>query len=94
MSERNIIGNGSTIVKYILIIIATRVLALAAAHGLNLPVTATELAEIFGVIIGFIIATIDAKYPNNIFNDILEVIISGRNDEDIEDDLPGDEDEK
>ena len=93
MSERNIIGNGSTIVKYILIIIATRVLALAAAHGLNLPVTATELAEIFGVIIGFVIATIDAKYPNNIFNDILEVIISGRNDEDIVDDLPGDEDD-
>ena len=93
MSERNIIGNGSTIVKYILIIIATRVLALAAAHGLNLPVTATELAESFGVIIGFVIATIDAKYPNNIFNDILEVIISGRNDEDIVDDLPGDEDD-
>lgn len=88
-NERNIIGNGSTIVKYILIIIATRVLTLAAAHGLNLPVTATELAEIFGVILGFIIATIDAKYPNSIFNHIFEVIIH----EESEDDHPGEEDD-
>lgn len=75
MSDRNILGNGSTIIKYILIMIATRTLAIAAAHGINLPVNATELAEIFGYIIGFIIATIDAKYPNNIFNSLIEVIV-------------------
>ena len=92
MSERNVIGNSSTIIKYILVMIATRTLALAAAHGLNLPVSATELAEIFGYMIGFIIATIDAKYPNNIFNHLIEVIIHNETtDEDVEEDLPGED---
>ena len=75
-TEKNIIGNGSTIVKYILVMIATKTLAVAAAHGYNLPVDATQLAEILGYIIGFIIATIDAKWPNNIFNNIWELGIA------------------
>lgn len=73
MSENNYLGNGSTIVKYILIMIATRALTLAAAHGINLPITETQLAEILGVLLGFVIATIDAKYPNNIFNTIFNL---------------------
>ncbi|WP_405296419.1 hypothetical protein [Methanobrevibacter sp.] len=68
----NIIGNGSTIVKYILVMLATKTIAGAAAHGYNLPVDAVQLAEIFGYILGFVIATIDAKWPNNIFNNIFE----------------------
>lgn len=70
-SEKNIIGNSSTIVKYFLVMLATKTITVAAAHGINLPVDAQALAAIFGWILGFIIATIDAKYPNNIFNTIL-----------------------
>lgn len=73
MSENNYLGNGSTIVKYFLVIVATRTLAIAAAHGVNLPLTETQLAEILGIILGFVIATIDAKYPNNIFNTIFNL---------------------
>ena len=73
MSENNYLGNGSTIVKYFLVIVATRTLAIAAAHGVNLPITETQLAEILGIILGFVIATIDAKYPNNIFNTIFNL---------------------
>lgn len=69
--ESNIIGNSSTIVKYILIMIATKTLANAAAHGLDLPISAVELADLFGVILGFVIATVDAKYPNSIFHKII-----------------------
>lgn len=73
MSENNYLGNGSTIVKYFLVIVATRTLAIAAAHGVNLPITETQLAEILGIILGFVIATIDAKFPNNIFNTIFNL---------------------
>ena len=75
-SETNVIGNGSTIVKYILVMIATKTIAVAAAHGYNLPVDAVQLAEILGYILGFIIATIDAKWPNSIFNNIWELGIA------------------
>ncbi len=75
-TEKNILGNGSTIVKYILVMIATKTIAVAAAHGYNLPVDAVQLAEILGYILGFLIATIDAKWPNNIFNNIWELGIA------------------
>lgn len=72
-NNHNIIGNGSTILKYILIMIATKIIAVALANGINLPLTAVELAEILGYLLGFIIATIDAKYPNNIFHNVIEL---------------------
>ena len=76
IQKTNFIGNGSTIVKYILVMIATKTIAVAAAHGYNLPVNEIQLAEILGYILGFIIATIDAKWPNNIFNNIWELGIA------------------
>lgn len=86
MSQKNnIIGNGSTIVKYILIMIATKTIALMAAQGYHLPINETQLAEIFGYILGFIIATIDAKYPNNIFNKIIDALTPQEDDEIQED---------
>lgn len=39
-------------------------LGYAAAHGLNLPIDATQLTEILFVILCFIAAYIDAKFPN------------------------------
>ena len=65
-TETNFIGNGSTFVKYLCFLLSGRIFALAIAHGINLPIDQYTLAEVFGYIIGFIGATIDAKYHNNI----------------------------
>lgn len=86
-TENNFIGNGSTVLKYILVIIATRALALAAAHGINLPMTETQLAEILACILGFIFATIDAKHPNNIFNNIWKLGIAKISETEVEDEI-------
>lgn len=64
--ETNYIGNGSTFIKYIAFLIAGRVIAIGIAHGINLPIDQYTLAELIGYILGFIGATIDAKYHNNI----------------------------
>ena len=83
--ETNFIGNSTTIIKYILVMLATKTITVATAHGIQLPVDAQILAEIFGWTLGFIIATIDAKYPNNIFNTILEfgIITTDENENNI-----------
>lgn len=65
MTETNYIGNISTIVKTILMMVAGWALGYATAHGLNLPIDAAQLTEILFVIICFIAAYIDAKFPNS-----------------------------
>ena len=65
MTETNYIGNISTIVKTILMMVAGWFLGYAASHGLNLPIDATQLTEILFVIICFIAAYIDAKFPHS-----------------------------
>ena len=62
----NAIGNLSTIGKFIATMIAGWVIALAASHGLDLPVDVTTLAEVIGAIIGLGYGYIDAKYPNTL----------------------------
>jgi hypothetical protein len=77
----NFIGNGSTFIKYICFLIAGRIIMLSVAQGIDLPIDQYTLAELLGYILGFIGATIDAKYHNNInwqyfkkfFNNIDEV---------------------
>jgi len=64
--ETNFIGNGSTFVKYICFLIAGRIIMLSVAQGIDLPIDQYTLAELLGYILGFIGATIDAKYHNNI----------------------------
>lgn len=64
--ETNFIGNGSTFVKYICFLSSGRILMMAIAHGIDLPIDQYTLAELLGYILGFIGATIDAKYHNNI----------------------------
>lgn len=64
MTNKNYVGNGTTIGKFILIPIATWLLTLLASKGLNLGIDAQTLAEILGVIIGFAYAYLDAKYPH------------------------------
>lgn len=60
----NEIGNISTIVKFISMTIAGYLLGALAAKGLNLPIDATTLSQLIGTILFFIIAYIDAKFPN------------------------------
>ena len=64
MTNKNYIGNTTTIGKFILISFAGWIISLAAAHGLNLGVDATTLAQVLGVIFGFAYSYLDAKYPN------------------------------
>lgn len=71
-NNNNLTGNISTIIKYILITFSGYIISASAAHGINLPITETQLTELLGIILFFIIAHIDAKYPNNIFHDIVE----------------------
>lgn len=87
-NETNFVGNGSTFVKYICFLLSGRILALAIAHGINLPIDQYALAELFGYIIGFIGATIDAKYHNNInWNYFKQLIGLNVSLEDEEDDI-------
>lgn len=60
----NYIGNISTIVKEISMLIAGWTIGLLAAYGLNLGVDASTLAEVIGAFIFLIIGYIDAKNPN------------------------------
>ena len=64
MTDKNYIGNVSTIGKFILISFAGWIISLAASKGLDLGVDAQTLAQILGVILGLAYSYIDAKYPN------------------------------
>lgn len=74
-NKTNFIGNGSTFIKYLAFLIAGKVVAIAVAHGINLPIGQYVLAEIIGYILGIIGATIDAKYHNNINWQVLNKIL-------------------
>ena len=60
----NAIGNLSTIIKIISMTIAGYLIGALAAKGLNLPISTEALAQLIGTILFFILAYIDAKYPN------------------------------
>ena len=65
MTENNYIGNISTIVKTVCMMIAGYAIGYAVSIGLNLPISQEQLSEILFIIICFIAAYIDAKYPNS-----------------------------
>ena len=64
MTNNNIIGNGSTIIKTLSLTIAGYILAGLAAQGYDLGIDVNILASLIGAIIGLAISYIDAKYPN------------------------------
>lgn len=64
----NYIGNISTIVKYISMLIAGWFIGLLANYGFNLGIASEGLSELIGAIIFLILAHIDATHPNTIFN--------------------------
>ena len=58
------IGNLTTIIKTISVMFAGYALAYFVSIGLNLPITQEQLSEVIMTVIFFLIAYIDAKYPN------------------------------
>lgn len=60
----NFIGNLSTILKTLCMMIAGYAIGYAVSIGLDLPIDATQLSEILFTILCTIGAYIDAKYPN------------------------------
>lgn len=71
----NYIGNISTIIKTISMILAGWVIGTLAANGLDLGVDEETLSQIIGSIIFFILAYIDAKFHNTItFQNILSFL--------------------
>ena len=64
MDDTNIIGNISTIVKYVSMLIAGYLISLLASKGLNLNISETMLSELIGSIIFLTLAHIDATHPN------------------------------
>ena len=65
MTETNYIGNLSTIVKFISMTLAGYLISVAASKALNLPIDTAALSQFISTIIFFIIAYVDAKYPNS-----------------------------
>ena len=59
-----LIGNLTTIIKTISVMFAGYALAYFVSIGLNLPITQEQLSEVIMTVIFFLIAYIDAKYPN------------------------------
>ena len=62
---RNYIGNGTTVGKFLLIMIAGRVILMAAAYGINLPISDVELAGYLGILLGFLYSVLDSYFKNN-----------------------------
>lgn len=62
--NEELIGNLTTIIKTISVMFAGYALAYFVSIGLNLPITQEQLSEIIMTVIFFLIAYIDAKYPN------------------------------
>ncbi|MBP3226508.1 MAG: hypothetical protein J6M08_06265 [Methanobrevibacter sp.] len=85
----NKLGNGLTYGKFILIMIATRTLSIAAAHGINLPMSDVELAGYLGLLAGFIYSILDSYFKNNIKWDHFKKFMSKI----LNEEIPEDKDE-
>ena len=66
MNKEDLIGNVTTIIKAISMIIAGYTVGIAVSLGLNLPFSEAQIADAISVIIFIIIAFLDAKYQNTI----------------------------
>lgn len=67
-NESNFIGNISTIVKYVSMLIAGWFIGLLANHGLHLGIETEGLSQLISAIIFLLLAHIDATNPNSIWN--------------------------
>ena len=66
MNKEDLIGNVTTIIKAISMIIAGYTVGIAVSLGLNLPFTEAQIADAISIIIFIILAFLDAKYQNTI----------------------------
>ena len=66
MNKEDLIGNITTIIKAISMIIAGYTVGIAVSLGLQLPFTEAQIADAISIIIFIIIAFLDAKYQNTI----------------------------
>ena len=66
MNKEDLIGNVTTIIKAISMIIAGYTVGIAVSLGLNLPFSEAQIADAISIIIFIIIAFLDAKYQNTI----------------------------
>ena len=65
--ENNYIGNLSSLVKTISMLIAGAVIGLLVNFGLKLPIDTATLSAAIGSLIWLGLSYIDMKYPNTIF---------------------------
>ena len=68
MNKTDLIGNITTLIKLVSMILAGYVIGITASHGMNLPVTESQIAEAISTILFIILAYFDAKYPNTIID--------------------------
>ena len=67
MSDNNIVGNSSSIFKTCGLMIAGYLIPIFIAKGINFYGQETQIIQILGTIIGFILSYIDMKYTNSFF---------------------------
>ena len=68
MNKTDLIGNITTLIKLVSMILAGYVIGITASHGLQLPVTESQIAEAISTILFIILAYFDARYPNTIID--------------------------
>lgn len=72
----NYIGNISTIIKTILVVLSGWCIGYFSSLGFDLGITETELSELAFMLLCLAIAYVDAKYPNTFkFLDNSEIVI-------------------
>ncbi len=64
MNRYELIGNVTTVIKTVSMMLAGYLLAFFMSQGLNLPITEAQLSQIIMTVIFFIAAYLDAKFPN------------------------------
>lgn len=88
MEEKNqiIVGNITTIIKFVSLMLSGAIFGMISAFGLKLPFDNYTLAGIIGLIIGAVFSYVDAKYQNTFFNknaDTLTIDVAGLTDNQI-----------
>lgn len=64
MNNNELLGNLTTIIKTLSMMIAGYAIGYAVSIGLNLPISEEQLSEIIMTVIFFLLSYLDAKYPN------------------------------
>ena len=83
-NSNEFIGNASSLVKTISMLIAGAIIGYLANNGLNLGVPTETLSEVIGAIIFLAIAYIDMKYPNTMIRGKNTTSTKNNDDEDPE----------